>query len=102
MAKGYVRNETCSFKVGIYLNRDGNILQPGETVGGSKKISFGGFASSIPASEAVNDENSSAIHNGVAGLIWLLSGTDENFKSVQETLNREHEEYRLKVIDIAK
>ena len=27
---------------------------------------------------------------------------DENFESVQEALNREHEEYRLKVIDIAK
>ena len=93
MAKGYVRNETCSFKVGIYLNRDGNILQPGETVAGQKNVTFGGFASSIPASEAVNDENSSAIHNGVAGLIWLLSGTDENFDTnIMRTVNEEVED----------
>ena len=82
MAKGYIRDATCSFKVGIYLNRDGNILQPGETIAGQKNFTFGGFASSIPASEAINDENSSAIHNGVAGLIWLLSGTDENFDTM--------------------
>ena len=79
MAKGYFRDATCSFKVAIYQNRDGNILQPGETIAGQKTFTFGGFASSIPASEALNDENSSAIHNGVAGLIWLLSGSDENF-----------------------
>ena len=79
MAKGYFRDATCSFKVAIYQNSDGNILQPGETIAGQKNFTFGGFASSIPASEALNDENSSAIHNGVAGLIWLLSGSDENF-----------------------
>ena len=79
MAKGYFRDATCSFKVAIYQNRDGNILQPGETIAGQKNFTFGGFASSIPASEALNDENSSAIHNGVAGLIWLLSGSNENF-----------------------
>ena len=79
MAKGYFRAPTCSFKVDVYLNRDGNILQPGETIAGTKTFTLGGFASSIPASEALNDENSSAIHNGVAGLIWLFSGTDENF-----------------------
>ena len=74
MSKGYIRNETCSFKVGIYQNRDGNILQNGETIAGQKNFTFGGFASSITAAEAVN-----ALHNGVAGLIWLLSGSDENF-----------------------
>ena len=94
MAKGYIRDATCSFKVGIYLNRDGNILQPGETIAGQKNFTFGGFASSIPASEAINDENSSAIHNGVAGLIWLLSGTDENFDelSVKKTTTEVVEE----------
>ena len=30
MSKGFIAKETCSFKVGIYQNRDGNILQPGE------------------------------------------------------------------------
>lgn len=79
MAKGYIRDETCSFKVKMYLNRDGNIAEDGDTVASQKNFTFGGFASSIPASEALNDENSSAIHNGVAGLIWLLSGTDQNF-----------------------
>ena len=34
--------------------------------------------------------------------IPVFLSKDENFKSVQEALNREHEEYRLKVIDIAK
>ena len=90
MSKGFFRNETCSFKVGIYQNRDGNILQPGETMGGQKNFTFGGFASSITAAEAINDENSPALHNGVAGLIWLLSGTDENFDTnVVRTLTEE-------------
>lgn len=90
MSKEYIRNETCSFKVGIYLNRDGNILQDGETIAGQKNMTFGGFASSIPASEALNDENSSAIHNGVAGLIWLLSGTDQNFDTnIKRTVTEE-------------
>lgn len=93
MAKGYVRDATCSFKVGVFLNRDGNILQPGESVAGQKNITFGGFASSISASEALNDENSSALHNGVAGLIWLLSGTDENFDTmITRTITEEVED----------
>ena len=93
MAKGYFRDATCSFKVGIYLNKDGNILQPGETPASQKNFTFGGFASSIPASEALNDENSSAIHNGVAGLIWLLSGTDENFDTmITRTITEEVED----------
>ena len=93
MAKRYISDETCSFKVKINLNRDGNICQPGDVVAGSKNMTFGGFASTIPASEAVNDENSSAIHNGVAGLIWLLSGTDENFDTmITRTVNEEVED----------
>ena len=79
MSKEFFENPTCTMKAKIYLNRDGNVLQPGETIAGQKTVTFSNFASSIPASETVNDENSSALHNGVAGLIWLLSGTDENF-----------------------
>ena len=77
MSKGFIAKETCSFKVGIYQNRNGNILQPGETVAGSKKITFGGFASSITADEAINTENSTALHNGVCAFMWLFSGYDE-------------------------
>lgn len=63
MAKGYIANETCSFKVNVFHNREGNVLQPGETIAGQKTVTFGGFKSDIPASEAVNDgENSSALH----------------------------------------
>ena len=90
MAKGFIAKDTCSFKVGIYQNRDGNILQEGETVAGQKNFTFGGFKSDITATEAINDENSPALHNGVAGLIWLLSGTDENFDTnVVRTLTEE-------------
>ena len=90
MAKEFVEDLVSTMKVEVYLNRDGNILQPGETVAGSKKISFGGFASSITADEAINTENSPALHNGVAGLMWLLSGTDENFDTnVTRTLTEE-------------
>ena len=91
MAKGYIAGETCSFKVNVFHNRDGNVLQPGETIAGQKTVTFGGFKSDIPASEAVNDgENSSALHNGVAGLMWLLSGSDENFDTlVKRTLIEE-------------
>jgi len=66
-------------KFDVYLNRDGNIAQPGETVAGKKSVTFSGIKSDITIDEAINTENSSALHNGVAGLMWLLSGTDENF-----------------------
>ena len=89
MAKDFIAKETCSFKVGIYQNRDGNILQPGETVAGQKNFTFGGFKSDITAEESINDENSPALHNGVAGLIWLLSGTDENFDTMVEKVTAE-------------
>ena len=90
MAKGYFRDATCSFKVAIYQNRDGNILQDGEAISGQKNFTFGGFKSDITAEESINDENSPALHNGVAGLIWLLSGTDENFDTnVVRTLTEE-------------
>ena len=77
--KDFVVNPTCTMKVDVNLNRDGNILQPGEAVAGQKTVTFSGFKSDITIDEAVNTENSPALHNGVAGLMWLLSGSDENY-----------------------
>ena len=77
MAKDFVENQTCSMKVDVYLNRDGNILQPGETVAGQKSVTFSGIKSDITIDEAINTEDSPALHNGIAGLMWLLSGSDE-------------------------
>ena len=86
----YAENVISTMKVKVDKNRDGNIAEEGDIVAGSKKISFGGFASSITADEAINTENSPALHNGVAGLMWLLSGTDENFNTnVTRTLTEE-------------
>jgi len=87
MAKDFATNPTCSLKFDVFLNRDGNIAQPGETVAGKKSVTFSGIKSDITIDEAINTENSSAFHNGVAGLMWLLSGTDENFDelSVRKT-----------------
>ena len=77
MSKDFATNPTCSMKVDIYLNRDGNILQPGEMIGGSKTFTFSGFKSDITIDETINTENSPALHNGIAGLIWLFTGSDE-------------------------
>lgn len=74
----YSDDYTCTLKVGVLLNRDEKILQPGEAVGGQKTFTFGGFASSITAAETVNDEESTALHNGISGLMWLFTGSDEN------------------------
>lgn len=79
MAKDFITSPTCSLKVDVMLNRDGNILQEGETVAGKKTVTFHGIKSDITIDDAINTENSSSIHNGVAGLMWLLSGTDQNF-----------------------
>ena len=84
-----VKNPTSKVKVNVFLNRDGNILQPGETVANQKTLTFGGFASSITADELINTENSSALHNGVAGLMWLLSGSDENFDTLVQKVTTE-------------
>ena len=93
MAKGYFRNETCSFKVGIFMNRDGNICQEGETPTAQKNFTFGGFASSITADELINTENSPAVHNGVSALMWLFSGRDDNFdENISRTLIEEVED----------
>ena len=83
MSKTYVAEDTCSFKVGIYYNSSGNIVQGDETPASTKNMTFGGFTSSITAAEAINDDDDSpAIHNGVSGLMWLLSGQDDNFDQV--------------------
>ena len=87
MAKDFVTNQTCSFKFDVYTNSHGNIAQPGEAVASKKSVTFGGFKSDITIDEAINTEDSTALHNGVAGLMWLLSGSDENFDelSVKKT-----------------
>ena len=87
MAKDFVENPTCTLKFDVMTNRDGNVAQPGETVAGKKSVTFGGFKSDITIDEAINTEDSTALHNGVAGLMWLLSGSDENFDelSVKKT-----------------
>ena len=81
-------------KFDVMMNRDGNVAQPGETVSGVKSVTFGGFKSDITIDEAINTEDSTALHNGVAGLMWLLSGTDENFDelSVKKTTTEVVEE----------
>ncbi|MBR6013836.1 MAG: hypothetical protein IK062_08670 [Selenomonadaceae bacterium] len=76
----YVEDVISTLKVSVNKNRDGNICQEGDSVAGQENFTFKGFASSITAAETVNDENSPALHNGISGLVWLLSGTDENFE----------------------
>ena len=87
MAKDFATNATCTLKFDVMTNRDGNVAQPGETVAGKKSVTFGGFKSDITIDDAINTENSPALHNGVAGLMWLLRGSDENFDelSVKKT-----------------
>ena len=66
MAKEFVSEDICTIKVGVYLNKDGNILQPGETIGGQKIWTLKGFSSDITADEAINTENSTELHNAFA------------------------------------
>ena len=84
-----VKNPTCKIRVNVFNNRDGNVLQPGETIAGQKTVTFSNFDSNITVDELINTENSSALHNGVAGLMWLLSGTDENFDTMVEKVTSE-------------
>ena len=84
-----VKNPTCKVKVNVFTNRDGNICCEGDTPVGQKSFTFGGFNSSITADELINTENSSALHNGVAGLMWLFSGTDDNFDTMVEKITSE-------------
>ena len=75
--KDFAENPVCTMKVKVFTNSQGNIIQPGETMTGEKTVTFKGFASSITADEAINTENSPALHNGVSGLMWLFTGNDE-------------------------
>lgn len=77
--KDFVESPTCSVRFDVNLNRDGNIAQPGDIVAGKKSVTFSGIKSDVTIDETINTENSTALHNGVAGLMWLLSGSDENF-----------------------
>ena len=79
MAKDFVTNPTCSMKVDVFTNSQGNILQDGDTVAGKKTFTFSGIKSDISIDETINTENSTALHNGAAGLMWLFTGDDENF-----------------------
>lgn len=83
----FAEDVISTMKVSVNKNRDGNIQQEGEAVAGQENFTFKGFASSVSASEVVNNDDSPALHNGVAGLVWLFSGTDENFDplTVQKT-----------------
>ena len=91
----YAEDVISTMKVSVNKNCDGNICQEGETVAGQENFTFKGFASSISAAETVNDEDSPALHNGVSGLVWLFSGTDENFdpttvvKTTKEAIENE-------------
>ena len=79
MAKDFIENPTCSMKFDVDLNQDGNIAQEGEMVAGKKTINFSGIKSDITIDETINTENSPALHNGIAGLMWLFTGRDDNF-----------------------
>lgn len=75
----FVSDDTCKLTVGVYLNRDGNIVQGDETPAAQKTFTFSGITSTITAEEAINTENSPAVHNGVSALMWLFTGQDDNF-----------------------
>lgn len=79
MAKEFVEDVVCKLKFDVNLNTDGNIFQDGDVARGVKSFTFGNFASSITASDATNCDDSEALHNGAAGLMWLFSGQDDNF-----------------------
>ena len=82
----YISDYTCTMKFNVMMNRDGNILQEGETPASQKHFTFGGFTSTITAAETVNDDEdereNKALHNGISGLMWLFSGNDENFDTL--------------------
>ena len=87
----YAEDVISTMKVSVNKNRDGNIQQEGEVITGVENFTFKGFASSISAAKTVNDEDSPALHNGVSGLVWLFSGTDENFNplTIEKTTKSE-------------
>ena len=95
MAKDFSANPTCSMKVDVYTNSSGNLIQPGEAVAGKKSITFSGIKSDVTIDETINTENSEALHNGIAGLMWLFTGSDEgNFDelSIKKTTTEVVEE----------
>ena len=79
MSKEFVSEDICNLKVSVYLNNAGNIVQNDEIAVSQKIITFNGIASSITAEEAVNTDESPALHNGVSALMWLFTGQDDNF-----------------------
>ena len=87
MAKDFNLNPTCSMKVDVFTNSDGNIVQEDDSVVGKKTVTFSGIKSDITVDEAINTENSTAIHNGVAGLMWMFTGTDDNFDELSVRKN---------------
>ena len=87
MAKDFNLNPTCSMKVDVFTNSDGNIVQEDDSVVGKKTVTFSGIKSDITVDEAINTENSTAIHNGVAGLMWMFTGNDDNFDELSVRKN---------------
>lgn len=79
MKKDFVENPTCTMKVNVFLNKDGNILQEDEQIAGEKTLTFNGIKSDVTIDDAMNTEDSEALHNGISALMWLFTGTDENF-----------------------
>ena len=77
--KDFVENPTCSIKFDVSLNKDGNIIQEGETISGKKTVTFSGIKSDVTIDDVINTENSEAIHNGVSALMWLFTGREDNF-----------------------
>ena len=77
MAKDFNLNPTCSIKVDVYTNSHGNIVQPSETVACKKTFNFSGIKSDVTIDETINTEDSPALHNGIAGLMWLFTGSDD-------------------------
>ncbi len=75
----FVSEDTCKISVGVYLNSNGNIVQGDETPVSQKTFTFSGITSTITAEEAINTENSPAVHNGISALMWLFTGQDDNF-----------------------
>lgn len=90
MAIEFVEDVVSTMKVEVYLNSNGYVLEEGESVSGKKNVTFSGFASSISANEAVNDEDSPTLHNGVSALMWLFTGYDEgNFNKYVTRVKKE-------------
>ena len=77
MTREFTENPTCSVKVNVYLNRDGNICGEGDTPVSEKTVTFQGIKSDITPAELENQDDSPALHNGISGLMWLFTGTDE-------------------------